>query len=227
MGVRHTLAAGLACVLLVQSTALAQTPSESVVQPVPREHAIRILLSNLSPGTEVRVQLATTEVVGRFVEISDDELVLMTSGHGRWSGRRTAIRRDRAIASLIRERRTLMKAGCVRRAFVAVLLTLTPALTFAAPKQPAWVSKVEAGSQVQVVMQAGESFDAIWMGRDSDRAVFERLYPDETVSVPIASVRRVRLLRQHSAELTVVGVATGYLVGITSATMVLLAALFF
>ena len=120
-----------------------------------------------------------------------------------------------------------MKAGWIRRAFVALLLTLTPALTFAAPKQPAWVSKVEAGSRVQVVLQTGESFDAIWMGRDSDRAVFERLYPDETVSVPIASVRRVRMLWQHSAELTVLGLATGYGMAMVSAVMVLLAAPFF
>ena len=68
-----------------------------------------------------------------------------------------------------------MKAGWIRRAFVALLLTLTPALTFAAPKQPAWVWKVEAGSRVQVIMQTGESFDAIWMGRDSNRAVFGRI----------------------------------------------------
>jgi len=60
MRVRDTIAAALAVVLLLESAALAQAPLESVVQPVPREHAIRILLSNLSPGTEVRVQLATT-----------------------------------------------------------------------------------------------------------------------------------------------------------------------
>ena len=68
-----------------------------------------------------------------------------------------------------------MKAGWIRRAFVALLLALTPALTFAAQKQPAWVSKIEAGSVVQVVMQTGESFDAIWMGRDSDRAARREL----------------------------------------------------
>jgi hypothetical protein len=57
--------------------------------------------------------------------------------------------------------------------------------------------------------------------------VFERLYPDETVSVPIASVRRVRMLRQHSAELTVLGLATGYLAAMASTVLVLLAAPFF
>ena len=74
---------------------------------------------------------------------------------GRWTGCCTANRRDGGIAPLIRERRTVMKAGWIRRAFVALLLTLTPALTFAAPKQPAWVWKVEAGSRVQVVTQKG------------------------------------------------------------------------
>jgi len=107
-----------------------------------------------------------------------------------------------------------MKARWTRRAFGALLLALTPALTFAAQKEPAWVSKTEAGSVVQVVMQTGESFDAIWMGRDSDRAVFERLDPDETVSVPVDSVRHVRMLRgrssANSAGLTGLGVATGF-----------------
>jgi hypothetical protein len=120
-----------------------------------------------------------------------------------------------------------MKSGWIRQALVALLLALTPALTFAAPKLPAWVLKVEAGSRVQVVMQTGESLDAIWMGRDSDRAVFERLYPDETVSVPIASVRRVRLLRRHSAELTVLGLATGYAAAMMVTVHVLLVAQFF
>src|SRR5215813_15147233 len=89
MRVRDTIAAALAVVLLLQSAALAQAPLESVVQPVPREHAIRILLSNLSSGTEVRVQLATTEVVGRIVETSDDEIVLMASGQ--WLAIPTAV----------------------------------------------------------------------------------------------------------------------------------------
>ena len=80
MRVRDTIAAALAVVLLFQSVALAQAPLESVVQPVPREQAIRILLSNLSPGTEVRVQLASREIVGRIIETSDDDIVLVASG---------------------------------------------------------------------------------------------------------------------------------------------------
>jgi hypothetical protein len=123
-----------------------------------------------------------------------------------------------------------MKVGWIRRAFVALLLTLTASLTSAAQKQPAWVSKVEAGSVVQVVMQTGESFDATWMGRDSDRAVFERLHPNETVSVPIASVRRVRMLRRrssvNSAELAALGLATGYFAATASTVLVLLVAMF-
>ena len=89
MRVRATIAAALAVVLLLQSAALAQAPLESVLQPIPRERAIRILLSNLSPGTEVRVQLATTDVFGRIVETSDDEIVLMTSGQ--WLAIPTAV----------------------------------------------------------------------------------------------------------------------------------------
>ena len=48
-------------------------------------------------------------------------------------------------------------------------------------------------------MKAGESFDAIWMGPDADRAVFQRLSPDEIFSVPIDSVRGLRAIRGRSA----------------------------
>ena len=80
MRVRHIISATLAGVLLLQCAGLAQAPLESAGQPVPREEAVRILLSKLSPGTELRIQMAASEVVGRLVEKSDDEVVLVVSG---------------------------------------------------------------------------------------------------------------------------------------------------
>jgi len=81
MRVRHTIAAGLAGILLIHSVARAQAPYEAAARPVPREHAINVLLSNLELGTEIRVQVAGhREVVGRLVEKSDEELVVVASG---------------------------------------------------------------------------------------------------------------------------------------------------
>jgi hypothetical protein len=92
----------------------------------------------------------------------------------------------------------VMRARWIRKLAAVVMVTLMPDATFAAQGQPRWVMKTDAGSTVNVTMKTGESFDAIWMGPDGDRAVFQRLYPDETFSVPIDSVRGVRTIRGQS-----------------------------
>jgi hypothetical protein len=81
MGVRHTIAAALAGILLIQFVGRAQVPYEAAARPVPREHAISVLLNNLEFGTDIRVQaVGREEVVGRLVEKSSDDLVLVVSG---------------------------------------------------------------------------------------------------------------------------------------------------
>jgi len=92
-----------------------------------------------------------------------------------------------------------MKARWIRKLAVVVMVTVMPDVTFAAQRQPRWVKKIDAGSTVNVTMKTGESFEAIWMGRDRDRAVFQRLDPDEAFSVPIDSVRGLRTIRGRSA----------------------------
>jgi hypothetical protein len=89
-------------------------------------------------------------------------------------------------------------------------MTLTLAMLLMAPvafaaQQPEWLT-MPSGSVVQVVMKKGRPFDAIWMGRDGDRAVFERLHPDETLSIRIDAVRRVNV---RGAGSTVSSAATG------------------
>jgi hypothetical protein len=107
-----------------------------------------------------------------------------------------------------------MSARMIRTLAVIVVLSLLPDLTFAAQRQPGWLSKTGAGSVVQVTMKSGESFEAIWMGRDGDRAVFERLSPDEAISVSIDAVRRVRMLRGRAAtnagRFATLGVGAGF-----------------
>jgi hypothetical protein len=88
---------------------------------------------------------------------------------------------------------------------------------FAAPDPPGWETKIEVGSAVRVTMKTEEAFDAIWMGRDGDRAVFERFEPHETIIVPIASVRRVRDRQSHASSnaqaIGALGAVIGFLGG--------------
>jgi hypothetical protein len=91
-----------------------------------------------------------------------------------------------------------MGAQWIRRFAAIVMMALMSDLAFAAQRQPRWAVKTDAGSTVTVTMKTGESFDAIWMGRDADRALFQRLNPDEIFSVPIDSVRSVRTIRGRS-----------------------------
>jgi hypothetical protein len=105
-----------------------------------------------------------------------------------------------------------MGARWIRRVAVIVTMAMVPDVLFATQPEPKWLTTTGAAAIVEVTMKTGESFDAIWMGRDGDRAVFERLHPDEIVSVPIESVRAVRMLRGHSASVAygALGVAAGF-----------------
>jgi hypothetical protein len=76
---------------------------------------------------------------------------------------------------------------------VIVAAVLAADASFAAQNTTGRTMNIQAGSAVRVTMKTDEAFDAIWMGRDGDRAVFERFAPYETISVPIDSVRRVRM----------------------------------
>jgi hypothetical protein len=81
MRVTHPIAAALTGILLIQSVGLAQALPEPVARPVSREQAINVLLNNLELGTDIRVHsVGREEVVGRLVEKSDDDLVLVVSG---------------------------------------------------------------------------------------------------------------------------------------------------
>jgi hypothetical protein len=114
----------------------------------------------------------------------------------------------------IEKTEVVMRARWIRRVAVIVTLVMTPGVMFAAPREPRWLTKTDAGVIVEVTMKTGESFEAIWMGRDGDRAVLERLNPDETVSVPIGSVRAMRTLKAPSPASAqaygVLGAAAGF-----------------
>jgi len=102
----------------------------------------------------------------------------------------------------------------MKRIAVVLMTALAPDVAFAAQGEPRWLKKTSPAAVVQVTMQTGESFEAIWIGPDGDRAVFERLNPDEIVSVPTRSVHAVRMLRGRSssnlAASAQLGAATGF-----------------
>jgi hypothetical protein len=107
-----------------------------------------------------------------------------------------------------------MIARWIRRmAAVVVVVVLTAGVATGAQAVTGWMTNIQPGSAVRVTMKTGEAFDAIWMGRDGERAVFERFDPHETISVPQESVRRMRTRRSspssNAAYMTQLGIATG------------------
>jgi hypothetical protein len=84
MRIRHTVAAGLAGILLIQSAALAQTAPAQEIRTISHERGVAILLANLEIGTELRIDLANGDrVEGRLVEKSDQQLIVITGGQRR------------------------------------------------------------------------------------------------------------------------------------------------
>ena len=87
MSARHTFAASLAGLLIVEAATLAQEPprpatkeADAQVQAVvaiPRPQAIRLLLAHVAPGSNVRVELADgSRVEGTIVELSADAVIV-------------------------------------------------------------------------------------------------------------------------------------------------------
>ena len=77
MGVRHTLAAGLAGILLIQSATLAQTAPDQQTRTIAHERGIEILLANLVVGSELQIELANGDrLEGRLVDKSDHEVIV-------------------------------------------------------------------------------------------------------------------------------------------------------
>jgi len=93
-----------------------------------------------------------------------------------------------------------MTGRWITRMAAVLAVVLTADAAFAAGSTPGWTINIQAGSAVRVTMKTDEAFDAIWMGRDGDRAVFERFDPHETISMPIDSVRRVRTRRASTSS---------------------------
>jgi hypothetical protein len=86
-------------------------------------------------------------------------------------------------------------AGCL-------LLALVAESVFAGPSEgPRSLRAIEPGRLVHVTMTTHEGFDAIWIGRQGDRGIFQRLDPDETIGVRLDALLDVRALRARSANM--------------------------
>ena len=101
-----------------------------------------------------------------------------------------------------------MDARWIKGRAGALLLVFVAETVLAAPDQgPRSLNKLEAGRAVHVTMKTKEGFDAIWMGRDGDRAIFERLYPDETIAVRPDALLKVKALPRRGAYASAWGLA--------------------
>ena len=103
----------------------------------------------------------------------------------------------------------------------ALLLALAAETVPAAPDEgPRSLEKLDAGRAVHVTMKTHEGFDAIWIGRDGDRAIFERLYPDETIAVRLDALLKVKALPRRGAYASAWGLA-GFAAGFFGPLMII------
>ena len=105
-----------------------------------------------------------------------------------------------------------MTGRWIRRVAAVAVAVLTANAAFGAQTLPGWMENIEPGSVVSVTMKSGEEFDAIWMGPDGERAVFERVNLPQTISVSHDAVRRVRIRKgpssSNAAIMLQLGIAT-------------------
>jgi hypothetical protein len=99
-----------------------------------------------------------------------------------------------------------------------VALSLAADAAFAGPHSAQWTMSVQPGSAVRVSIKTDQAFDAIWIGRDGDRGVFERFDPHETISLPLDSVQQVRIRKAPMSPEVAVGGVLGVLVGVWGAS---------
>jgi hypothetical protein len=111
-----------------------------------------------------------------------------------------------------------MNARWFARVAAVVVLSLTADAASAGQRSAGWTTSVQPGSAVRVTIKPNETFDAIWMGRDGDRGVFERFDPHETISVPLDSVQQVRIRQAPTPPDVAVGGVMGVLVGVWGAS---------
>ena len=83
MSKRHTIAAGLAGLLMIEAAGMAQalpqpaTEEAAAVVAIPKAQAIRVMLTQIAPGSVVRIELANgSRVEGTIVDLSSDALVV-------------------------------------------------------------------------------------------------------------------------------------------------------
>jgi hypothetical protein len=104
------------------------------------------------------------------------------------------------------------------RVAAVIALSLMVDAASAGQRSAGWTMSVKPGSAVRVTTKRDEAFDAIWIGRDGDRGVFERFDPHETISVPLDSVQQVRIRKAPMSPEVAVGGVLGILVGVWGAS---------
>ena len=104
------------------------------------------------------------------------------------------------------------------RVAAVIALSLMVDAASAGQRSAEWTMSVQPGSAVRVPTKRDGTFDAIWIGRDGDRGVFERFDPHETISVPLDSVQQVRIRKAPMSPEVAVGGVLGVVVGVWGAS---------
>jgi hypothetical protein len=106
----------------------------------------------------------------------------------------------------------------MKRLAVVLTLVLVAETAFAAPGDgPRSLKRIEAGRAVRVTMKTQPGFDAIWIGRADDRAIFERLDSHETIGIQLDELLEVQVLAQGSGKAQLwgaLGAAAGFFGGL-------------
>ena len=107
-----------------------------------------------------------------------------------------------------------MTGRWIRRVAAVAVIVLTANAAFGAQTLPGWMENIEPGSVVRVTMKTGDAFDAIWLGPDGERAVFERVDLHQTISVSHDAVRRVRTQKGESSSNAAIMLHLGFVTAV-------------
>lgn len=105
-----------------------------------------------------------------------------------------------------------MNINWIKRLAAVLAIVCAAQTAFASPPAVAKsIRHLEPGRVVHVLMKTSPGFSAIWIGRDGDRAIFQRLDSNEAVAVRMDAMLEVQAQHEsHAAAFASLGFAAGF-----------------
>jgi hypothetical protein len=114
-----------------------------------------------------------------------------------------------------------MNSKWIKHLAAVLTMVLVAEAAFAAHgDEPRSLQKIEIGRPVRVMMKTQPGFDAIWIGRADDRAIFERLDSHETIGIRLDELLEVQVLAQKGGRAQLWGTA-GFAAGFFGGLLVI------